>query len=139
MTESGSGMGVLAFVKAGPAHRPITVDIRRRAAIVLDIGARGKIVASPPETGAAMAQTHGIQRLPRSHEPTPAEVDDLLRRAAEHPLGSDFLLDGALDAVAATFQVHAFVVDAARERLGGPDRSPVVHVEPPPIRATSRS
>ena len=44
-------------------------------------------------------------------------VDDLLRRAREHPLGTGFLTDGALDSVAAVFQVHAFVVDAARDRL----------------------
>ncbi|MHC4108462.1 MAG: hypothetical protein ACYSTY_10300 [Planctomycetota bacterium] len=54
--------------------------------------------------------------LPNSYRPTAAEVDDL----AGHPLGTDFLANGALDAVAATFGVHAFVVDAAREALKGP-------------------
>jgi len=44
-------------------------------------------------------------------------VDDLLRRARAHPLGTGFLTDGSLDSVAAVFQVHAFVVDAARDRL----------------------
>jgi len=32
-------------------------------------------------------------------------------------LGIEFLLNGSLDAVAATFNVHAFVIDAARDRL----------------------
>jgi hypothetical protein len=48
------------------------------------------------------------------------DVDDLLRRANEHPLGLDFLESGSLDAVAATFRVHAFVVDAARDVLAAP-------------------
>jgi len=46
------------------------------------------------------------------------EVDGLILQADEHPLGRRFLLDGALNSVAATFHVHAFVVDAARRRLG---------------------
>lgn len=52
--------------------------------------------------------------VPRRYQPTAAEVDDLIRRAAGHPLGTDFLINGALDAVAATFSVHAFAVEAAR-------------------------
>ncbi|MDJ0520645.1 MAG: hypothetical protein QNJ90_01080 [Planctomycetota bacterium] len=52
-------------------------------------------------------------------EPNDAEVLELIRRAEAHELGRDFLAEGALDAVAATFGVHAFVVDAARERLAG--------------------
>ncbi len=42
-------------------------------------------------------------------------VRDLIARADAHPLGRAFLLEGALDAVAATFAVHAFTVDRARE------------------------
>lgn len=56
--------------------------------------------------------------FPNSYRPTTRDVDDLVRRAAGHPLGTDFLANGAPDAVAATFGVHAFVVDAAREALG---------------------
>ncbi len=56
--------------------------------------------------------------FPNSYRPTTQDVDDLVRRAAGHPLGTDFLANGAPDAVAATFGVHAFVVDAARETLG---------------------
>ncbi len=44
-------------------------------------------------------------------------VHDLIAKADAHPLGRDFLLEGALDAVAATFAVHAFTVDRARELI----------------------
>lgn len=53
-------------------------------------------------------------------EPAPTEIDGLIERATSHPMGTAFLLEGSLDAVAATFSVHAFVVDKARERLLGP-------------------
>ena len=39
--------------------------------------------------------------------------------AQDHPLGLDFLMEGAFETVAITFGVHAFVVDAARQRLSG--------------------
>ena len=51
------------------------------------------------------------------YQPTDEEVQNLIARAREHPLGLDFLTYGALDAVSATFGIHAFVVDAAREYL----------------------
>ncbi|HVG94303.1 MAG TPA: hypothetical protein VND21_07640 [Planctomycetota bacterium] len=47
----------------------------------------------------------------------PPEVHALIDSARRHALGLDFLLRGAHDAVAATFGVHAFVVDAARDHL----------------------
>ena len=50
-------------------------------------------------------------------EPTRDEVENLIARAREHPLGLEFLEFGALDAVAAIHGAHAFVVDAAREYL----------------------
>ena len=62
-------------------------------------------------------RTNGVLTIDR---PARAEVDALIQRASNHPLGTRFLIDGALDAVAATFNVHAFVVDAAREFLGPP-------------------
>ncbi len=62
-------------------------------------------------------RTHGILTTDR---PSRAEVDALIQRASNHRLGTRFLIDGALDAVAATFNVHAFVVDAAREVLSPP-------------------
>jgi hypothetical protein len=49
--------------------------------------------------------------------PSDEEIESLIRRAREHELGTDFLVKGAQDAVAATFGVHAFLVDAARDRL----------------------
>ena len=54
---------------------------------------------------------------PMPGAPSPELVEDVIRRACAHPLGTDFLENGSLDAVAATFGVHAFVVDAAREAL----------------------
>jgi hypothetical protein len=62
--------------------------------------------------------------LPKPYRPTRQEVDDLIRRASEHELGTEYLLQGALDSIAATFQVHAFVVEAARAALQAEDRSP---------------
>ena len=50
-------------------------------------------------------------------EPAATDIDGLIERAKSHPMGTAFLLEGSLDAVAATFSVHAFVVDKARERL----------------------
>lgn len=55
--------------------------------------------------------------LPGVPEVDTSDVADLIRRADAHDLGRSFLLEGAQDSVAATFGVHAFVVDAARARL----------------------
>jgi hypothetical protein len=57
------------------------------------------------------------QDAPIRYRPTVEEVTILVRQAASHPLGTNFLAKGAIDAVAATFGVHAFVVDEARRRL----------------------
>ena len=65
---------------------------------------------------AASAPTVGCSGV--AFTPSPADVDRLIARARRHPLGLEFLRNGVLDAVAATFGVHAFVVDHARERLG---------------------
>ena len=54
--------------------------------------------------------------------PTGAEVEDLIARARKHPLGTDYLLHGYLDSVAATFQVHGYTVDDARRRLRSQSR-----------------
>ena len=51
------------------------------------------------------------------YRPTVEEVNVLVRQAASHPLGTRFLANGSIDAVAATFGVHAFVVDEARSRM----------------------
>lgn len=60
--------------------------------------------------------------MPRPYQPSAGEVDKLLSRAADHPLGTAFVVNGALDSVAATFGVHAFVVEAARRRAPSGDR-----------------
>ncbi len=54
---------------------------------------------------------------PLSYQPTSAEVGRLIEDARRHPLGIEFLIEGELGAVAVTFGVHAFTVDAARRRL----------------------
>ena len=59
--------------------------------------------------------------LPAPYRPTDEEIDDLIRRAAAHELGTAYLQRGALDSVAATFRVHAFVVEAARRALEAKD------------------
>ena len=51
--------------------------------------------------------------------PSDEDVQQLIRRAGGHALGPEFLVNGAQDAVAAVFGVHAFVVDAARAHLAG--------------------
>ncbi len=52
-----------------------------------------------------------------SYVPSDREIADLIAAAASHPLGIQFLLEGELCAVATMFRVHAFTVDAARERI----------------------
>ncbi len=70
-----------------------------------------------------MTMTNGPRAEDQGRRPTPwaqaqeTEVLELIRRADKHELGRDFLTQGALDSVAATFGVHAFLIDAARERL----------------------
>ena len=53
-------------------------------------------------------------------KPTQIEIDTLIDIAKSHELGVEFLMNGALSAVAMTFNVHAFVVDAARDQLEKP-------------------
>ena len=43
----------------------------------------------------------------------------VMDQRSTHELGVDFLKTGSPDAVAAMFEVHAFVVDAAREKING--------------------
>ncbi len=52
------------------------------------------------------------------YSPTTKEIKSLIQAAEKHPLGINYLKSGAPDSVASTFQVHAFVVDSAREKLG---------------------
>lgn len=57
--------------------------------------------------------------FPALHPVHEHDVEALIVAAKQHPLGTDFLIDGHLEAVAITFQVHAFTVDAARRVLRG--------------------
>jgi hypothetical protein len=64
-----------------------------------------------------MARESGRRERFGVFRPTEAEVEDLIRRAEAHPGGVEFLMHGAQESVAAAFEVHAFVVDAARQQL----------------------
>ena len=57
--------------------------------------------------------------LPHNFTPSQTDVDSLINRADTHELGVDFLRTGSPDAVAAMFEVHAFVVDSARDKING--------------------
>jgi hypothetical protein len=61
--------------------------------------------------------TRSRKSLPCAFQPTDAEISKLIQRASQHAMGTGFLKDGALDAVSATFGVHAFTVEKAREQL----------------------
>ena len=71
---------------------------------------------------------------PGLYRPTADDVDGLVHRASTHPLGTGFLVNGAIDSVAATFGVHAFVVDEARRRLCAAGRGPVCQGHAVPAR-----
>jgi len=57
------------------------------------------------------------RRSPLGIETSDQDVDGLISRAEHHPLGLEFLKNGDLQAVSATFETSAFVVDTARQRL----------------------
>lgn len=56
--------------------------------------------------------------------PTKHDVHNLINLANDHPLGTDFLINGSLDAVSATFSVHAFIVEEARNHLNNNKNQP---------------
>ena len=64
-----------------------------------------------------MTDNNQMGSFRNKYQPTASEIAKLVQQAAKHPLGKKFLVEGSLDSVAATFGVHAFVVDAARESL----------------------
>ncbi len=64
-------------------------------------------------------QHHDTMGQPEAFQAREHEVAALIGAAKAHPLGTEFLIDGHLEAVAVTFQVHAFTVDAARRVLRG--------------------
>lgn len=61
-------------------------------------------------------------------------VDTLIGAARGHELGLEFLRVGSLDAVSAVFEVHAFVIEAARERLGSVEIGVAAHASPAAAR-----
>ena len=85
-----------------------------------------------------MADEH-TTGVPGLYRPSAEQINHLLKTAADHPLGTDFLRAGALDAVAATFGAHAFTVEAARDELSrrhnGEDPAPA----PAPEIVTARA
>ena len=64
-------------------------------------------------------QTRHSAGFPATYPASEPDVAALILAAKDHPLGTEFLVDGHLEAVAITFQVHAFTVDAARRVLRG--------------------
>ena len=62
--------------------------------------------------------SEGPKPTPLAGEPPEsAAVETLLAAARSHPLGTGYLVNGYLGSVAATFGVHAFVVEEARKRV----------------------
>ena len=53
--------------------------------------------------------------------PSREDAQRLIEAARAHQLGTEYLQKGALDSVAATFKVHAFTVDHARDLLANSD------------------
>jgi hypothetical protein len=75
---------------------------------------------APERVSALLRPSLPVQRpAPARYVFNALDVEALIAAAREHPLGLEFLLNGDLSAVAATFQAHAFTVDAAREHLKG--------------------
>ena len=64
-----------------------------------------------------MSSARGRRTKPAPFRPAERDVEQLIEKAARHPLGTEFLVEGALDAVSATFACHAFTVEHARQRL----------------------
>lgn len=71
------------------------------------------IESEAPPTGVPLSDP-----FPR-FQPDAQDVERLIEAARRHPLGLKFLIDGDLGAVAVLFGVHAFAVEAARDRLHG--------------------
>jgi hypothetical protein len=53
----------------------------------------------------------------------PAQIDSLIEKARNHPRGINFLLEGDLCAVAITFGVTVFAIEAARDNLRKPNET----------------
>jgi hypothetical protein len=69
------------------------------------------------------ARAQGVERPGPIPHPAPPlqenseDVEDLIRRAQDHPLGLRFLMRAPVESVAVTLHAHAFQVLAARDLL----------------------
>jgi hypothetical protein len=63
------------------------------------------------------AEVYIMTSLSDDFHPHPQQIESLIAKANNHPLGIAFLLEGDLCAVAITFGVSVFAVDAARDNL----------------------
>jgi hypothetical protein len=104
--------------RAGVSH----ADAEAMLSILAELAPAG--VGKTPSVVARAARKVDVWAASTSTEsgtmaflPSAGAVEELIAAAERHPLGLEFLLDGELGAVAATFQTHAFTVDAARDRL----------------------
>lgn len=61
--------------------------------------------------------TEGARSMSEEFRPHPQQIESLIGKASCHPLGIKFFLEGDLCAVAITFGVTVFAVEAARENL----------------------
>jgi hypothetical protein len=91
-----------------------TLNDRRDASLTFrDVTTIEAINLQNQQRHAAGPSSPRTRSIPRN-----GEVRALIEAARQHPLGLDFLETGSLDAVAAMFSVHAFVVEEARASLG---------------------
>jgi hypothetical protein len=114
------GLAFLHLVDLEPAAVTLGVDARvvaqAREALATPqgraelIAAVGRARQEAPLSGAAAATPPSAPRPPRSGR-------ELIRAAAEHAYGLEFLRDGYLESVAVVFQVHPKLVLRARALL----------------------
>jgi len=86
-------------------------------AVLTELGALTGEKALPPGALPWVARAGALMPDPLAYRPDDADVERLIEGARRHPLGLEFLREGELCCVAATFQAHAFTVDEARRRL----------------------
>ena len=103
-------------VQAQMTESKLVAEVAKRAGVSkADVKAVLDVLADVEREQRRPAKKEPAPRL--SYVPSDHEIADLIAAAASHPLGIQFLLEGELCAVATTFRVHAFTVDAAREHI----------------------
>lgn len=85
-----------------------------------------------------MTDNNQMGKFIGKYKPTATEITKLMKQVADHPLGTKFLVEGSLDSVSATFGVHAFVVDAARESLSSLPQRVEPKLDSVPVSAISK-